>query len=175
MKCASCGHDNIAGSDYCAECNADMRDLDMPSGASPVEKGIMNDPIGDLIPPDPLKVAPETPVRKVVHEMIERDRNCALVVDKGTMVGIFTERDVLLNMADRFDELADRPVQEFMTRDPERLRPTDPIAFGLNRMLVGGYRHVPIQRSGNALGVVSVRHIVAYLQERYPEVVHHSS
>ena len=171
MICPSCGNENIAGTDYCTDCNTDLRDLDLPVGQSRVEQGLMSDPIAGLIPRDPLKVAPETSVREVIRKLVDTGRNCALVVQHDKMVGIFTERDILMDIAGRYDELADCPVKQFMTPDPERLRPTDTVAFGLNRMMVGDYRHLPIEGEGKALGVVSVRHIVSYLADRYPDVL----
>jgi CBS domain-containing protein len=33
-----------------------------------------------------------------------------------------------------------------MTRDPSFLHPEDPIAFAINKMAMGGYRHIPILR-----------------------------
>jgi len=172
MICPSCGCDNIAGADQCQQCHNDLQDLDLPQGESRIEQGVMKDPIGGLIPPDPLKVSPDTPIREVIKLLLDRGRHCALVVDNGAMVGILTERDVLLKVAQDYERCADQEVSQFMTRDPERLRPSDPVAFGLNRMMVGDYRHVPIEKDGEALGVVSVRHILAYLNDSYPEAIH---
>jgi CBS domain-containing protein len=31
-----------------------------------------------------------------------------------------------------------------MTRDPSFVHPEDPIAFAINKMAMGGYRHVPV-------------------------------
>lgn len=172
MKCPSCHADNIAGVDQCTECQTDLRHLDVPAGRTSIERSMMRDPIADLIPRDPLKVGGETPVRHVVQRLIQTGRNCALVVsDDGAMIGIFTERDVLLRTADRYPQVADRPVREFMTPDPERVRPDDTIAYGLNRMMVGDYRHMPIEREGKAMGVVSVRHILGYIESRHPEAL----
>ena len=51
----------------------------------------------------------------------------------------------------------DKPVAEHMTADPETLRLDDPIVWALNRMAVGGYRHVPlIDADGHPVGLISV-------------------
>ncbi len=176
MICPSCGFGNIAGADQCAECESDLNDLDAPVGRSAIEQSVMSDPVVGLIPTDPLQVPPTMPFRDVVGRLVETGRNCALVVDDdGVMVGIFTERDTLLRVAQRFDEVASQPISDFMTPDPERLRPTDTVAFGLNRMMVGDYRHLPIEKDGKALGVVSVRHILGYIAERCPGILEATS
>ncbi len=172
MKCPSCHTENIEGVDQCAECYTDLRQLDHPSGRTSLERRMMTDPIADLIPSDPLTVTEETSVRDVIARLIDTGRNCAMVIGaSGDMRGLFTERDVLLRLAHRYADVADRPVSEFMTRDPERVRPDDTIAFGLNRMMVGDFRHIPIERDGEALGVVSVRHILGYIQASHPDAV----
>jgi CBS domain-containing protein len=51
-----------------------------------------------------------------------------------------------------------------MTEDPEVLTPDDPIAYALNKMSVGGFRHVPlVDRARRPVGIVSVKDIVDYL------------
>ena len=172
MDCPSCGFENISGADHCAECETDLTDLDVRVGKTAFERSVMKDPVVRLIPNDPLKVTPSASIREVIQRLIDSGRNCALVVDEdGKMSCIFTERDVLLRVAHRFDEVADQPVAEFMTPDPERLRPVDTVAFGLNRMMVGDYRHLPVEKDGKALGVVSVRHILGYIAERNPAIL----
>ena len=64
-------------------------------------------------------------------------------------------------------ELRDRPVSEFMTPNPETLQDSAKIAFAVQRMDLGGYRHVPIvSEEGNLHGIISVRDILRYLTER---------
>ncbi len=43
--------------------------------------------------PDPYFTAPESPLNEVVAHMAEKKFGCALVVDNGKLVGIFTEVD----------------------------------------------------------------------------------
>jgi CBS domain-containing protein len=56
-----------------------------------------------------------------------------------------------------------------MTRNPESLTPDDPIAFAMQLMSVGGFRHVPLVDSdGRPVGILSVKDIVDYLVEHIP-------
>lgn len=43
--------------------------------------------------PNPYITSPNTPINEVVSEMAEKKYGCALVVDNGILVGIFTEID----------------------------------------------------------------------------------
>ncbi|MFQ5675626.1 MAG: CBS domain-containing protein, partial [bacterium] len=57
-------------------------------------------------------------------------------------------------------------VKEVMTANPEYLFMDDEIAFALNRMHVGGFRHIPLVNLENTpQGVISVRDIAARLVE----------
>lgn len=129
----------------------------------------IREPIRRLNPRSPLGVAPSASLREAVWMMREHHTGCVLVIEGERLVGILTERDLLLKV-----ETADleRPVSEFMTADPETLRPEDPIVWALNRMSVGGYRHVPlVDRGGRPVGVVSVKDIVHYIVAFFPNEV----
>jgi CBS domain-containing protein len=59
-----------------------------------------------------------------------------------------------------------------MTSDPETLRPDDRIAWALNLMHMGGYRHVPLtDEAGRPVGVVSVKDIVDFIVDLFPAAV----
>ena len=52
------------------------------------------------------------------------------------------------------------PIGEVMTRAPESLYEDDPVAFALNKMSVGSYRHIPlIDADHRPVGLVSVKDI----------------
>ena len=94
---------------------------------------------------------------------------CVLVVDDDRLTGILTERDLLLKMEGA--DLAES-VARFMTPDPETLQLDDPIVWALNRMAVGGYRHVPlVDDEGRPVGILSVKDIVHYIVALFPNEV----
>ncbi len=53
-----------------------------------------------------------------------------------------------------------------MTPDPVILRREDPIAVALNKMAVGGFRHVPIVDHGTPVAVVSARDVFRHIAQR---------
>ncbi len=109
-----------------------------------------------------------TPIEDAVRTMLDQKIGAVLVTKDARPIGIFTERDVLLKVA-LGDVAKDRPVSEVMTSDPETLSLDDGIAFALNRMVERGYRHIPIvDDQGRALGVLSVRQVVAYMVSLMP-------
>jgi CBS domain-containing protein len=56
-----------------------------------------------------------------------------------------------------------------MVKSPESLPRTAPVAAVLNKMSVGGFRHVPIvDTRGRPVFVVSMRDVVEYLVDSFP-------
>ncbi|MEZ6117033.1 MAG: CBS domain-containing protein [Pirellulaceae bacterium] len=72
------------------------------------------------IPPQPAEqVDCSATVRDAVHKLAQANVASLLVVDQqGSVIGIFTERDVLDNVAEQFDRMADTAISEVMTADP---------------------------------------------------------
>jgi len=118
----------------------------------------------------PVMVTPETTVVEAVNAMNDHRMGCVLVQQGGKLVGIFTERDVLTRVIFRNNNTA-MTVGSVMTKDPETLEPTQTIACALNKMSVGGYRHIPIVERGKPVGFVSVRDLIDFLVELFPESV----
>ena len=119
--------------------------------------------------PQPAVCVPEsTPIREAIRLMLGRQIGAVLVERDGRAVGIFTERDVLRRVATtRIDQ--GHPVSELMTPNPECLGPDDGIAFALNRMILRGYRHIPIvDDSGAPLAVLSLREVVSFIVSLLP-------
>jgi CBS domain-containing protein len=95
--------------------------------------------------------------------MKERSYGCIFVVEEGRLIGLLTERDVLLKLTGSNKDLNTIYVREVMTAKPETLTEQDTVAFALNRMSVGGYRHLPVIRGEEPIGLVSVRGIMKYI------------
>lgn len=128
-------------------------------------------PIKNLRIRKPVAVAPTQTVAEAVKMMQEKRLGCVVVTEKEKLVGIFTERDVLMKIIGKKDP-ASVKVQEVMTSKPESFQPDDSIAFILNAMHVGGYRHVPIvDEQDKPLAVVSVKDIVGFILDHFAEDV----
>ncbi len=126
-----------------------------------LDQRMIREPIRLLEPRQPLSLPPSATVRDAIRIMREHRIGCVLVVDVGVLVGIITERDLLLKLDGT--EL-DRPIDALMTPDPEALTPEDPIVWALNKMSVGGFRHVPlVDAERRPVGIVSVKDIIDYI------------
>ncbi len=163
IQCPDCGFANIDGADMCEKCQKPLCGLSDPHRASHLEDSLFRDPIARLNPRRPLVVAPETPAGEVLRRMVDRAGGCAVVASEGKVVGIFTERDALMDLGPDAAAMADRPIRELMTASVETLELDDSIAFAVHKMDVGGYRHLPILSAGQIEGIISVRDILDYI------------
>ena len=167
IECPFCEAENIPGADVCEECGQPLSDMHLPTPATAVERSLLKDRMGALAPKAPLTVESDTPVGDVLRLLVDHAIGCAIVVDSGNLVGIFTERDALVKLNVDYAELASRPVSEFMTPSPEALDIRAKIAFAVQRMDLGGFRHIPIvDDEGHPTGIISVRDILRYLTEK---------
>jgi len=120
----------------------------------------------------PVCVAPSASVRSAIDAMNEHRTGCVLVAESDQLVGVFTERDVLTKIVGQALDLDAAPVAEVMTRHPECLTLDDGIAYALNMMSVGGFRHIPlVDASHRPTGIVAMRDIVDYIVDMFPEAV----
>jgi CBS domain-containing protein len=120
--------------------------------------------------PPAVALAPHASVRDAIEAMRQEQRSGVLVVEAGTLVGVFTERDVINKVAATALDVDRVQLREVMQPDPETLCLDDPLLHALHQMNVGEHRHVPIvdeQRRPTAL--VSMQTLVGALIASLPQ------
>src|SRR5947209_8134824 len=144
MICPTCNHDNLPGSAQCENCQHDLTQWDRPRARDRVEKSLMEDSVRILLPQPPVTLPATATVGEAIQLMLSRDIGSVLIVDAAdTLIGIFSERDLLTKAAGR-PENVQQPVSIFMTTRPETVRENDSLAYALHKMDCGGYRHLPV-------------------------------
>jgi CBS domain-containing protein len=81
------------------------------------------------------------------------------VLDGQRLVGIVTERDLTAALAEGADPGV-TPVADYMTPAPEVLGPDSELADAAHLMVELGIRHLPVVRSGQLVGVLSMRDVL---------------
>jgi CBS domain-containing protein len=132
---------------------------------------LLSEPIAALAPREPILLPPNATLGDAVRAMNDARTGCVCVVERGQLVGIFTERDLLRLAVD--DLSPDRVVLgKVMTAQPETLRPEDGIAYALHLMTARGFRHIPlVDRAGRPTGIVAMRDIVRFVVSMFPDSV----
>lgn len=171
MICPYCKFENIAGADTCESCHQDLTSLEDLGPKSEMEQSILETSVAHLGPKIPVIVTPETNVGDVITILQENHIGCVLVGSAGRIEGIFSERDALNKVAGRFKEVAPQPISRFMTPDPASLDANTPIAFALNEMSVGHFRHLPVTYQGKLEGIISIRDMLQFLSSKFPDLI----
>jgi CBS domain-containing protein len=112
--------------------------------------------VAELMNEGLLSLGPSITVAEAATMMGERRVGSALVMDGDTLLGIFTERDIMRALGEHFDA-AKHQVSEWMTRNPITVPPDTPARDALKTMLDGGFRHLPVLDGERIIGVVSMR------------------
>lgn len=164
--CPSCGAENIEGVDTCESCMMDLRSIDIPEAAQLLAEHDLTMPISSIRLSRPRTVAPNQTVRDAIASMKQDPSGAVVVVEGVQIVGIFTDRDVLKKAAAR-DGALDDSVAHYMTPDPVVLRDDDMMSYALNKMGDGGFRHIPVVRDGELVGMVTIHDVMAWILGKY--------
>jgi CBS domain-containing protein len=110
-------------------------------------------------------------VTRAFDAMSGEVHDCVLVMQGGTLAGIFTSRDFLNRIAAVRADPAAITLGAVMTPMPRTLRPRDPVVFAINWMAVEGFRNVPIiDDDGAVLGVLTVWDVMRHLEAIFDEI-----
>ncbi len=161
MICPVCRFGNFPGDDTCANCGADLTSVDTPQQITTFGGELLGLHLDELGAPAPHMIDGNASIDEAIARMQADSVDCLLVTEDGALVGIFTDRDAILKVAGQ--PTVGRTVAEVMTHDPVILRSGDPVAVAINKMAVGGFRHVPIVNGGTPVGVVSARDVFRHL------------
>ena len=116
-------------------------------------------------------LAPDQPVGAALRAMSERHVGAVLIVEASRLVGIFSERDLLLRVIAKRLDLDTTPLRQVMTRDPIAASPDDNRMSAIVKMHTVGCRHLPILVEGQVVDTVSIRDLLfEEIEERDSEI-----
>lgn len=163
MICPECSTDNIEGVDHCENCGHDLRGLDQPDAVPGRGPDFIYERLADLPARRPTKVSVSDPVGLAVRMMQDQDIDCVLVMDGSHLAGIITPWDILHKVAGPREDLNAASCAQVMTADPVFLRDDDNIAVAINKMSIGGFRHIPLLQGGTPAAVLSITNVFQHI------------
>lgn len=129
-------------------------------------------PVSELDLGPLVTIEEEACMPEVFRRMTERDTGSLLVLSGEEFIGIITERDLLLKVAGRSDDVSQVPVSEVCRKNPETISPEELVIDAMALMQKGNYRRVPvIDKTGRPVGIFSVNRIVERLVEYFSEEI----
>lgn len=113
-----------------------------------------------------ITVGPRTPVSEAVRRLAEKRIGAMPVLEDGTVLGIFSERDVLYALAEHGAAMLEWPVERVMTAPPITIAGTRSMLDALGLMTKRRVRHLPVVDEGRMTGFVSIGDLVKARMDR---------
>ena len=127
------------------------------------------DSVSSMETDDYVCIAPSTPLSQAIQAMTRDEGGCAIVcAADGSVVGIFTERDLLTKVVDQEIDL-NAPVSNLMSPVVATLTSEATLGDAVSIMNDRGYRNVPLVKNGKLVGSISVFDVIGFLAESYPK------
>jgi CBS domain-containing protein len=109
-------------------------------------------------------IGSEATLGEAAERMVERSVDALVVVSGRNVVGLFTEHDLTVAVADGADP-EDETIAEWMTESPDTFPPDMAVEEAVAWLMETGYRHLPVMGDGELLGIVGIRDLVWALAE----------
>jgi CBS domain-containing protein len=110
-----------------------------------------------LTDPNVQSVKLNTTVMDAATLMRDHDVGAVAVMSDNTLKGILTVNDVAYRVVAEGLEPENTVVETVMTPSPDTIRPDSTAIEALRLMQDGGYRHLPVEKDGHVLAVISRR------------------
>jgi CBS domain-containing protein len=108
-----------------------------------------------------ISIGPNDTVSAAVEKLAEYDLGSLPVCnDKGELVGIVTERDLVRKCFKSIDACANFKVQDVMTKEVAVGIPDDDLEYAISAMKQKRIRHLPIVDNQRVVGMVSMRDLL---------------
>jgi CBS domain-containing protein len=134
----------------------------------------MLNPVGSLLQLKGHTVHTVTPADKVsvaVRRMAQLEIGALPVIEHGRLVGIFSERDVLIRIVDQGLDPDTTPVADVMTPGPQAISPSQDMRTAMRIMSKGRFRHLPVVEGDALIGLISSRDTMEWVIRDQEQVI----
>ena len=134
------------------------------------------DSVHDLLRSKPSTVwtvEPGTSVYAALELMADKDIGAVLVLERGALVGIFSERDYARKVALRGRTSRETTVGELMTQIVYCVRPEQTIEECLALMTNKRIRHLPVLDNSDLVGIVTIGDVGKAIISEQRTTIHH--
>ncbi|AWR95707.1 CBS domain-containing protein [Acidianus brierleyi] len=115
----------------------------------------------DMLKKQTLMIDTNSSIADAASEMIRNNINSLLVAEKGKLVGIVTDKDIVKAVANKLDPSSN--IQKIMTRTVITINGDEDVLEVLDTMLNNEIRHLVIRKNGNIVGTITRRDIISYI------------
>ncbi len=127
--------------------------------------------VSDIMTRSPIKVSPDVTIMDCVRIMVRSRVGSLLITDKKKLVGFISRRDVLWVLVKKpKDDLKKIKAIDISPRKLATLKPTYTISQAINKMKSVKFGKLPVIHRGELVGMLTVRDILNFHPEVYPEL-----
>ncbi len=126
---------------------------------TPVRQLLCEKPLGGAI----RTTRPTTSILVAVGEMNEHKVGSLLVIDGSEVVGILTERDILVRVIESSRDPSQTTVGQVMTRELITIGPSTTVAEAMKLITERRCRHLPVVDRGRVCGMISIGDLMSWL------------
>jgi len=109
----------------------------------------------------------------VIRLMDEKNVGALPVVDKGSLVGIVSERDYTRKVILKGRSAKETPVSDIMTRKVLTVTPSDSVTECMRLMTEKHVRHLPVVEGTELVGILSIGDVVNWLLSAQTATIDH--
>jgi CBS domain-containing protein len=122
----------------------------------PVEEDEMTS-IREVMSPDPIAMPETATIVEVAREMQRREIGDVIVMGRGGITGVVTDRDIVVRGVAEARDPSSTPIGEIASRGIVSVTPDASVSDAANLMRTHSIRRVPvIDSSGEPVGIVSI-------------------
>jgi CBS domain-containing protein len=112
--------------------------------------------IRDVMTPNPRTVEPSATVQEAAKVMRDEDVGPVPIVENGSVTGIVTDRDIVLNVVAEGKDVTSTPVSEIASGDLITVDPEQTLDEALRLMAQHQVRRLPVcEEDGRLVGIVA--------------------
>jgi CBS domain-containing protein len=108
-------------------------------------------------------IGPESSVYDALELLEEKNLGALVVVDKGKLIGVFTERDYARKVVLKGRSSKETLVADIMSERPIYVNPHTSIEDCMQLMTDKFVRHLPVLENNELIGVISIGDLVKYI------------
>jgi CBS domain-containing protein len=126
----------------------------------------MSQTLRSIMRADPVTIETDEPVSRAAELMRDHDIGDVLVLEEGTLVGILTDRDIVVRaVASHEGSLATVPCGSICSDHVVRLGPEDTFDDAATVMADNALRRVPVVENERVVGIVSLGDLAVEAEE----------
>ena len=123
--------------------------------------------VRDILPDQPVQSLPQDiTVLEAVKIMVKSSHGSILVLDGEAMVGIFTERDLMVRVVAADRKPGEVKLEEVMSRDLFTEQPDRLVKDVIHEMRSRHIRHVPVLEGDKPISMLSIRDLLRAEREQ---------